>query len=120
MVSAGAGHRSGAPACSIIRFEPKQNVRFSCGNRRANMTQNSRSTFALFLLSVVLATALRLQASDPLADQVSIYRDEYGVPHIVGETEEATFFGYGYAQAQDHLEKRSEEHTSELQSLRHL
>ena len=46
-----------------------------------------------------------LQARDPLAGQVSIYRDEYGVPHIVGETEEATFFGYGYAQAQDHLEK---------------
>ena len=35
---------------------------------------------------------------------MTIYRDEYGVPHIVGETEEATFFGYGYAQAQDHLE----------------
>jgi acyl-homoserine lactone acylase PvdQ len=46
-----------------------------------------------------------LQARDPLAGQFSIYRDEYGVPHIVGETEEATFFGYGYAQAQDHLEK---------------
>ena len=57
------------------------------------------------LLFVVLAPALYLQARDPLADQVSIYRDEYGVPHIVGETEEATFFGYGYAQAQDHLEK---------------
>ena len=42
---------------------------------------------------------------DPLARQVTIYRDNYGVPHIVGETEEATFFGYGYAQAQDHLEQ---------------
>src|ERR1039457_564851 len=57
------------------------------------------------LLYVVLAPALQLQARDPLADQVSIYRDEYGVPHIVGETEEATFFGYGYAQAEDHLER---------------
>ena len=36
---------------------------------------------------------------------MTIYRDEYGVPHIVGETEEATFFGYGYAQAEDHLER---------------
>ena len=43
--------------------------------------------------------------ADPLAEQVSIYRDDFGVPHILGETEEATFFGYGYAQAQDHLEK---------------
>ncbi len=42
---------------------------------------------------------------DPLARQVTIYRDTYGVPHIVGETEEATFFGYGYAQAEDHLER---------------
>lgn len=45
------------------------------------------------------------KSADPLADQASIYRDNFGVPHIVGETEEATFFGYGYAQAQDHLEK---------------
>ena len=44
-------------------------------------------------------------AADPLADHVTIYRDNYGVPHIVGETEEATFFGYGYAQAEDHLER---------------
>ena len=42
---------------------------------------------------------------DALAAQVSIHRDEYGVPHIVGQTEEATFFGYGYAQAEDHLER---------------
>ena len=44
-------------------------------------------------------------ARDPLADHVTIYRDHFGVPHIVGDTEEATFFGYGYAQAQDHLER---------------
>ena len=44
-------------------------------------------------------------AADPLARQVTIYRDNFGVPHIVGETEEATFFGYGYAQAEDHLER---------------
>jgi acyl-homoserine-lactone acylase len=54
------------------------------------------------LACVLFAAAL--QAQDPLASQVTIYRDEYGVPHIVGDTEPATFFGYGYAQAQDHLE----------------
>jgi acyl-homoserine-lactone acylase len=42
---------------------------------------------------------------ESLAKQVTIYRDNYGVPHIVGDTEEATFFGYGYAQAEDHLER---------------
>jgi acyl-homoserine-lactone acylase len=44
-------------------------------------------------------------SADPLVQLVTIYRDNFGVPHIVGETEEAVFFGYGYAQAQDHLER---------------
>jgi penicillin amidase len=43
--------------------------------------------------------------NEPLANEVTIYRDTYGVPHIVGETEQAVFFGYGYAQAEDHLER---------------
>src|ERR1700693_4656124 len=60
----------------------------------------------LILLGVLFCcVALGAPIQDSLAGQVTIYRDEYGVPHIVGETEEATFFGYGYAQAQDHLEK---------------
>jgi acyl-homoserine lactone acylase PvdQ len=57
------------------------------------------------LLLLVLAASARAAGTDPLAAQVTIYRDNYGVPHIVGETEEATFFGYGYAQAEDHLER---------------
>jgi acyl-homoserine lactone acylase PvdQ len=59
-----------------------------------------------FLLSLALisAFAATLPGAD-LAKQVTIYRDNYGVPHIVGETEEAAFFGYGYAQAEDHLER---------------
>ena len=44
-------------------------------------------------------------SADPLARLVTIYRDNFGVPHIVGETEQAVFFGYGYAQSQDHLER---------------
>ena len=56
--------------------------------------------FVLMCLSSSLALA-----RDPLADHVTIYRDHFGVPHIVGDTEEATFFGYGYAQAQDHLKR---------------
>jgi len=46
-------------------------------------------------------------AGDPelLARQVTIYRDTFGIPHIVGETNEAMFFGFGYASAEDHLEK---------------
>lgn len=42
--------------------------------------------------------------TDPLAGQCTIHRDGYWVPHIIGDTEQATFFCYGYAQAEDHLE----------------
>src|SRR4249920_2694570 len=60
---------------------------------------------ALFLLFGLLLHAAKPAAGDPLRKLVTIYRDNYGVPHIVGDTEEATFFGYGYAQAEDHLER---------------
>jgi len=56
-------------------------------------------------VGIACAAAPATAAPDPLAGQVTIYRDHYGVPHIVGETEQATFFGYGYAQAEDHLEE---------------
>jgi penicillin amidase len=36
-----------------------------------------------------------------LTGEVTIVRDEHGVPHIFGETEADVFFGLGYAHAQD-------------------
>ncbi len=63
------------------------------------------SRFALAALAAV-ATASSipalLDAAKPLADQVVIRRDTFGVPHIVAETEAAAGFGFGYAQAEDH------------------
>src|SRR5579871_3411890 len=50
-------------------------------------------------------SAARDARDEPLLKNVTVYRDFYGVPHIVGDTEEAAFFGYGYAQAEDHLER---------------
>ena len=34
---------------------------------------------------------------------VDIARDEWGVPHVLAETDDGMFFGYGYATAQDRL-----------------
>lgn len=34
---------------------------------------------------------------------VEIYRDQYGVPHIIAENKEDLFFAQGYAQAQDRM-----------------
>lgn len=36
-------------------------------------------------------------------DQVTIRRDDYGVPHIYAQTTYGVFYGYGYAVAQDRL-----------------
>ena len=33
--------------------------------------------------------------------RVTIYRDEFGVPHVFGEDDESTIFGFGYVQAED-------------------
>jgi len=63
---------------------------------------------ARLLLAAALCCAaapaffVALDADKPPADRVVIRRDTFGVPHIVGETEAAAAFGFGYAQAEDH------------------
>ncbi len=55
--------------------------------------------------------------AEELASQVTIRRDNWGVPHVLAKTEEAVYFGQGYASAEDHclvmarlyLKARSEE-----------
>src|SRR5690242_13275896 len=75
-------------------------------HRGATRARRASSRAWWIVFSVLsLCQVVRAETQDPLAAQVTIYRDGYGVPHIVGETQEATFFGYGYAQAQDHLEE---------------
>lgn len=67
-----------------------------------------KSGLCAFTLLVVIASNLLQIAAfagktpDELSEQVTIRRDEYGVPHILAETEEAAAFGYGYAAAEDH------------------
>lgn len=38
-----------------------------------------------------------------IAQRVEIRRDKFGIPHILGEDEEAAAFGFGYAQGEDHM-----------------
>ncbi len=42
-------------------------------------------------------------AAAALAQQVMIHRDQWGVAHIFGDTDEATIFGVGYIQAEDYF-----------------
>lgn len=41
--------------------------------------------------------------TDDLASRVTIYRDTYGIPHVFGETDASTMFGFAYAQAEDNF-----------------
>ncbi len=55
---------------------------------------------ALFALcSIVPATTA------VASEEITIYRDEFGTPHIFAETAEGACFGHGYAQAEDRLEE---------------
>ena len=49
------------------------------------------------------ATAADLRRMEALARTVTIYRDTWGVPHIVGTTDESAMFGAAYARAEDQL-----------------
>jgi acyl-homoserine lactone acylase PvdQ len=70
---------------------------------------NTRTTGLSLAIALLIAGLLVLAGNGPPGVaarpiQVAIYRDEYGVPHIYGETAAATAYGFGYAQAQDHIE----------------
>src|SRR5262245_19933235 len=53
-------------------------------------------------LAVLAALSAGPPSAEDLAEQVTIRRDTYGVPHILAKTEEAAALAMGYAQAEDH------------------
>ncbi|RIK72586.1 MAG: hypothetical protein DCC67_19055 [Planctomycetota bacterium] len=77
------------------------------------MTRTSRSVLGVVgILGCVCFTAAhqRTHADDaplPTAEQLSrrvtIYRDQFGLAHIIGEDDQSTIFGFGYVQAEDYF-----------------
>ena len=67
----------------------------------------SNPAFVRQLLVLLAVTFLGACASTKNTgqDSVTIYRDDWGVPHIYAEREEYGFYGLGYAQAEDQLIK---------------
>ena len=57
----------------------------------------------LFLSLIALVSCKNETRTDhpELAEQVTIYRDTWGIPHVVGETDAAAVFGLAYAYAED-------------------
>lgn len=62
----------------------------------------SRSRLALFLAVVPLGLAL---PSISRADQATLYRDEFGIPHVFAANLADAAYVVGYAQAEDRLEE---------------
>lgn len=64
---------------------------------------NTHRFFLSLLAAAVLALAVRAGTpTEDLAQQVTIRRTAYGVPHILAENERAAGFGMGFVQAEDH------------------
>ena len=62
---------------------------------------NKRTVVAFLILIGFAATSWSSPAD--LASQVTIHRDEWGVPHIKGETDASVIFGAAYAQCEDYF-----------------
>ena len=64
---------------------------------------------------LLMALLCHIQATaNPLARDVTIYRDTYGVPHVFGRTDASTVFGFAYAQAEDNFWRVEENFISAL------
>ncbi len=60
-----------------------------------------RLTTTVLILLSGLITSCTYHLQTTKQHEVSIYRDEFGVPHIFGPTDEAVIFGAAYARAED-------------------
>src|SRR5262245_1916899 len=56
-------------------------------------------------LVLILAGAAATAAAPPGDSATTLYRDEYGIPHVYAPTLEAAAYAMGYAQAEDRLEE---------------
>ncbi len=59
----------------------------------------------LLAIALLCILPVRLRAADPeqTAKSITIYRDNYGVPHVFAPTDAGCVFGYVYAQAEDNF-----------------
>jgi acyl-homoserine-lactone acylase len=71
-----------------------------------SVVMTAQDSLDALLAEPVLDSVLALHGDSLLvveAGRSRILRDQYGIPHIYGATDADVAFGFGYAQAQDHL-----------------
>ena len=59
----------------------------------------------LFVAIGSLLSSLPSLSRGAAAEEATLYRDEFGIPHVYAPTLEAAAFAVGYAQAEDRLEE---------------
>jgi penicillin amidase len=64
-----------------------------------------RAILVTLLISLVMPFGAHSVAKTRADEEATLYRDEYGIPHIFARTLEAACFAVGYAQAEDRLEE---------------
>lgn len=57
----------------------------------------------LMIAVIALPCVAQADTAEELAKQVTIHRDEWGVPHIDGPTDASVIFGVAYAQCEDYF-----------------
>ena len=60
---------------------------------------------ALSCLILTMGSAAATAAASLDDSATTLYRDEYGIPHVYAPTLEAASYAIGYAQAEDRLEE---------------
>ncbi len=70
------------------------------------------STFVSLIL--LNCQTLAAQTANNLARSVTIYRDNFGVPHVYGLTDESVVFGLMYAQSEDNFGQLEEDYINKL------
>ena len=70
---------------------------------RAHPLVRRASAHLLFVVLAGVAGVATAAKTEELSSSVTIHRDEWGVPHIDGPTDESVVFGFAYAQAEDYF-----------------
>ena len=70
-----------------------------------NRTRRNGLAILCLILSVGGRGSTANAADTPADSATTVYRDEYGIPHVYAPTLEAASYAIGYAQAEDRLEE---------------
>ncbi|HEY7544336.1 MAG TPA: penicillin acylase family protein, partial [Blastocatellia bacterium] len=72
-------------------------------NRKSTEAIMKKSLALVILVSFFMPFAISTRAV--AVEEATVYRDEYGIPHVFAPTLESAAFAVGYAQAEDRLEE---------------